>query len=357
MNFELSKAESKQIILENLEDYGIFWDDKKQKIEAYDFRETQKKLAKRTNPIGEMYFGKVAHQVAVPSDIDISSINPYLVTVESKEAHKRLWAYASSFWSIPVTPGYGRRMRYFIFDAQNDKLIGILGLCDPVIGLGVRDKLIGWSKDQKVQRLYNCMTAHILGAIPPYNLILGSKLVALMVMLPKIREDFYQKYKDKNSLITGENKEAFLVYVDTLGAFGKSSIYTRLMNWKFVDYTKGQSHLHITANGSWEIIKNIVPTQIFETYKFGKGPNWKMRVLKAGLKEMGLSENMLSIGWQRAYYSCPLAQNWNEYLLGDTDEICWKDYRKDDLLSYWYQRWVNPRIDILNQRLESGSQD
>ncbi len=351
---ELTNEIRKQLILQKLEEYGIYWSEEKNQIQADNFREIQKRLAERTNSKGKEYFQKIADFLAIPSDINILKVNPYLVSVESKISHQRLWAYATSFWSIPISSGYGRRMRYFIFDSQNDKLIGILGLCDPVIGLGVRDESIGWSKDQKLRKLYNCLTAYILGAIPPYNLILGSKLIALTVMFPEIREDFYQKYKNRNSLISGENKDACLVYVDTLGAFGKSAIYNRLFNWEFVDYTKGQSHLHITANGSWEIIKEIVPTHIFETYKFGKGPNWKMRILKAGLRELGLSADMLSIGWQRAYYRCPLAQNWNQYLLGETNEIIWKDFEKDELVNYWYERWVNPRLDVLSLKLKSS---
>ena len=91
--------------------------------------------------------------IAQPEDIDITKIFPYLVLVEQKSDHIRLWAYSISFWSIPVTVGYGRRIRYFVFDRQNDKLIGIFGLCDPVIGLGVRDNHIGWTKAQKKHRL------------------------------------------------------------------------------------------------------------------------------------------------------------------------------------------------------------
>jgi hypothetical protein len=351
VDHELINESRKQLILQKLEDYGIYWNEEKNQIQADDFREIQKRLAESTTSKGKEYYDKVVDSIAIPSDINILKVNPYLVSVESKTSHQRLWAYASSFWSIPISNGYGRRMRYFVFDGQNNKLIGILGLCDPVIGLGVRDKSIGWSKDQKLEKLYNCLTAYILGAIPPYNLILGSKLIALTVMFPEIRQDFYRKYKDKSSLISGENKDSYLVYVDTLGAFGKSAIYNRLVNWEFIDYTKGQSHLHITANGSWEVIKEIVPAHIFETYKFGKGPNWKMRILKAGLRELGLSTDMLSIGWQRAYYRCPLAQNWNQYLLGETDEIIWQGFEKDELVKYWYERWINPRIDILGHKL------
>jgi hypothetical protein len=74
-------------------------------------------------------------------------------------------------------------------------------------------------------------------------------------------------------------------------------VYCYLRGWlHFINYTKGQSHLHITANGSWELIKQAVPEGAFETYDFGQGPNWKIRILKRALRELGLSEEMLSIG-------------------------------------------------------------
>lgn len=356
MNMDKQKEIIKQKIIENLEFYGITWDENQHKIlvdNDDDFRKIQRKLAERTNLKGQKHKSEVEKYIAQPSDIDISKINPYLVMVESKEDHQQLWSYATTYWSIPVTVGYGRRIRYFVFDRQNDKLIGIVGLCDPVIGLGVRDSdSIGWTKDQKMQRLYNCMTAYILGAIPPYNQLLGSKLVALTLMFPKVREDFYQKYKNSPSIITGVNKKPYLIYIDTLGAFGKSAIYNRLLNWDFVNYTKGQSHLHITANGSWELIKQVVPEEVFETYRFGEGPNWKMRILKRGLRELGLSEDMLSIGWQRGYYRCPLAENWKEYLLGDTNRVVWRKFTQRDLVRYWHDRWITPRLDILKTHLQ-----
>ena len=346
------KLDTRYKIIKNLEDYGIIWNEQEKKISVHDLKEVQKKLAAQTNLKGKDYQNKVQNYLAKPEDINITKIDPYLIVVEQKTDHKRLWAYAISFWSVPVTVGYGRRMRYFIFDRQNDKLIGIFGLCDPIIGLGVRDSYISWTKEQKKQRLYNCMTAYILGTMPPYNKVLGSKLVALSLMFPKVRKDFYQKYKDSPSIITGINKKPNLIYIDTLGAFGKSAIYNRLMNWNFIDYTKGQSHLHITANGSWELIKNIVPEDIFGTYKFGNGPNWKMRVLKRGLRELNLSEEMLSIGWKRGYYCCPLADNWQEYLLGNTNQVVWREFTQQELVDHWYKKWVEPRLDKLQSKLE-----
>jgi len=348
----INKKSIRKQILTNLSKYGIQWNEAECKINVPNFRETQAKLAQQTNPKRELYLVKVKNYIANPEDINILKIHPYLVPVNHSADHQRIWSYATSFWSIPVTTGYGRRFRYFVFDEQNDKLIGIVGLADPVIGLEARDrKSIGWSKEQKMERLYNCMTAYVLGAIPPYNSVLGGKLVALTVMFPEVRKWIYEKYKNTKSIIANVQKKPHLVYIDTLGAFGKSSVYNRLLNWDFIDYTKGLSHIHITANGSWELIKKVVSEEEFKTYKYGQGPNWKMRILRKGLHELGLSEDMMSIGWQRGYYRCTLAENWQEYLKGETSKVKWKNFEKDELINYWKTRWVIPRFDKLQNDL------
>jgi hypothetical protein len=347
-----SKEESRQKILDNLESYGVHFDVTTGRLVAPNLREMQNQLALQTNTRGLSYRNKVIDSFAKPNEINILKVNPYLIVVDSIRLN-RIWSYACSFWSIPITNGYGRRIRILVIDRNNQKLIGIIGLADPIIGLGARDSFIGWSKEQKIKRLYNCMTAYILGAVPPYNLIFGSKLVALTTMFPQVRKIFYEKYKDTIPIISGNKKIPHLVYIDTLGAFGKSAIYTRLQNWKFVGYTKGQSHIHITANGSWDMIKQLVPESAFRTYKYGQGPNWKMRILKAGLKELGFSNDMLSIGWQRGYYSCPLAENWKEYLNGETNKIIWKSYTESELINYWREKWLIPRLDKLRDKLTS----
>jgi len=349
----VNKKRIREMILANLTNYGIRWNEAEGKINVLNFRDTQAKLAEQTNPKQEVYVEKVRKYIAKPEDISILKVKPYLIPVNQSEEHKRIWSYATSWWSIPVTAGYGRRIRFFVFDEQNDKLIGIVGLADPVIGLETRDaKSINWSKDQKLERLYNCMTAYVLGAIPPYNRILGGKLVALTVMFPEVRRLFYEKYKNSKSIITNIQKKPYLVYIDTMGAFGKSSIYNRLFNWDFIGYTKGQSHIHITANGSWELIKKVVPPEEFNTYKYGQGPNWKMRILRKGLHELGLSEEMMSIGWQRGYYRCTLAGNWQEYLQGEVNRVKWKKFDKEELVDYWNTRWVIPRLNELHTKLE-----
>lgn len=342
-------------LLQNLSNYGIKWNANERKLEVADIRETQKRLATLTNSSGIRFKSLVSSYFATPDQIDIKKVQPYLVLLDEHEnIYHKIWSYALAFWSVPVSAGYGRRMRYLVFDRQNDKLIGMFGLCDPLIGSNIRDAFIGWNREQKHERLYNCLSAYILGAVPPYNQILGSKLIALSVMFPQIRRDFHKKYLDNQTIISNKERLPYLAYIDTYGAFQKSAIYTRLFNWNFAGYTQGQSHIHITANGSWELIRQFVPEERFNSYKYGQGSNWKMRTLRIGLSNLGFGEDMLGIGWKRAYYACPLTTNWREFLTGEHKRPKFIQKSPSDLVNYWHERWVQPRLDKLQKNLRDS---
>jgi hypothetical protein len=347
-------AKVRKKLLQNLSDYGVEWNEDMQKLEVENLRFTQKKLSLVTNQNGKQYENKVKDYFANPNEINLYKVEPYLVEVQENNITNKIWAYCLSFWSVPVSVGYGRRIRFLVFDKQNHKVIGLFGLCDPLIGFNIRDEYVGWNREQKQERLYSCLTAYILGAVPPYNTILGSKLVALTTMFPEVRETFKQKYEGKTTIIAGKQKMPVLAMIDTFGAFEKSAIYTRLLNWQFLDYTQGKSHIHITANGSWELIKEFVPQERFASYKYGQGSNWKLRTLRVGLSNLGFpNEDILSIGWKRAYYMNPLLKNWKEFLTMQTDKPEFIDYSNNDLITYWKERWLIPRQDKLLEKLNN----
>ena len=116
---------------------------------------------------------RLLDRFALGSDIDPPSIDPQLVLVDSRDDTGLLFRMASTLWSVPVSPGYGRRMRYLVKDRSNGKLIGIFALGDPVAGMGARDRWIGWNAEQRRNRLSSVLDAYVCGAAPPYNRLLG----------------------------------------------------------------------------------------------------------------------------------------------------------------------------------------
>ena len=139
-----------------------------------------------------------------------------------------MFRLASLTWSVPVSNGFGRRLRYLVWDGHNDKLIGIIAIGDPVFNLSVRDTLVGWDVHDRAARLVNIMDAYVLGALPPYNALLGGKMVACLVRTRDIYDDFVGTYGGSVGIISGKRKKARLLAVTTSSSMGRSSVYNRL---------------------------------------------------------------------------------------------------------------------------------
>ena len=101
------------------------------------------------------YERRLLERIANGSELDPGRIEPRLVEVESDSKDELLFRYASLHWSIPVSSGYGRRIRFLVVDAQNEKLIGLIGLGDPVMNLGPRDAYIGWDRETRHARMHH----------------------------------------------------------------------------------------------------------------------------------------------------------------------------------------------------------
>ncbi len=83
--------------------------------------------------------------IASGHEVDPSRMAPRLVEVLPESEEELLFRYASLHWSIPVSSGYGRRLRFLVVDDSNGKLVGLIGLGDPVYSLGPRDEWVGWT--------------------------------------------------------------------------------------------------------------------------------------------------------------------------------------------------------------------
>ena len=107
-------------------------------------------------------------EIANGDEVDPANIRPELVEARSGARTGDLFRFASLLWSIPVSQGYGRRLRYLVKDRANGKLIGIFALGDPVFNLRIRDEWIGWNQADRRERLVNLMDAYVVGAVLPY---------------------------------------------------------------------------------------------------------------------------------------------------------------------------------------------
>lgn len=249
-------------------------------------------------------------------EITVERIKPVLQRVTAGTWEANLFRLASLTWSVPVSAGFGRRIRYLVWDEFHGKLIGIVAIGDPVYNLAVRDNLIGWSVADRADRLVCVMDAYVLGAVPPYNALLGGKLVASLLRTRDVYNDFASTYGGTTGIISGKDKKARLLAITTSSSMGRSSIYNRLkLNgttyFRSIGYTGGWGHFHIPDDLFVEMRDYLRGRRhdYADLHAFGEGPNWRLRTIRAALDALGFKQDMLKHGIQREVFLCETANN------------------------------------------------
>lgn len=249
-------------------------------------------------------------------EIDPRRICLRLRPVKSDTLESDLFRVASLTWSVPVSAGFGRRMRYLVWDEGHDRLAGIIALGDPVYNLSVRDALIGWTVHDRAERLVGILDAYVLGAVPPYSFLLGGKAVACLVRSRDVYDDFHRAYGETVGVISKKAKSAHLVAVTTTSSMGRSAIYNRLQldgirYFERIGFTEGWGHFHIT-DALFERLRLYLRDRnhaYADQHKFGEGPNWRLRTIRAALGALDFNENILRHGIRREVFVAKLAVN------------------------------------------------
>jgi Druantia protein DruA len=293
---------------------------------------------------------KLLTRLAAGSALRVDDIRPTLVEVAADSEDELLFRYIALHWTIPVSSGYGRRIRFLVVDQQNQKLMGIIGLGDPVFNLAVRDRWIGWDSEAHRTRLQNVMDAFVLGAVPPYSYLLCGKLVAMLVASREVRQAFHRKYRFRRSLIRRQISDNRLALITTMSALGRSSIYNRLrfgdrLLFNRLGYSQGSGEFHF-SNGLYGDIFRYTDRYCDATAKksrWGSGFRSRREVIRKCLAKIGLPADLLYHGIQREVFAVPLARNTREFLRGEHSKLLWHEASAEDLFAYFRTRWLSPR--------------
>ena len=280
-------------------------------------------------------------------EVDPGKIDPQVRPIGS-DLEADLFRFASLHWSVPVSQGYGRRIRFLIWDQFNGKLIGIFALTDPVFNLAVRDKLIGWDQRQRQERLYNAFDACVLGAVEPYRQLLGGKLAALCTISDEVITYLETRYQNTTTVISRRTKASRPVMITTTSALGRSSVYNRItidgqLAFRPVGYTEGFGHFQFSESLFARLAALARTDGAPRNNEYGHGPNWKMRTIRKALNQLDLPGDLLRHGLRRQVFVAPVASNWTEFLRGETDSICSSAQPLASLSAYFRDRWAVPR--------------
>jgi len=324
VNVNLREARLKKKVREHLQSLGFTKSDAgalqapgntKEVIRTLHSAQRAERLAANQNFI-TLKSSKLLKFFASGKDVIPDKISPVLERVSSGTWQGDLFRLAALTWSVPVSNGFGRRLRYLVWDESNGKLIGLIAIGDPVFNLAVRDRLIGWSTEDRSSRLVNVMDAYVLGALPPYNFLLGGKLVACLLRSRELYDDFARVYGNSVGVISQKKKRARLLAITTTSSMGRSSVYNRLkldgiQYMEPIGYTGGWGHFHIPDSLFIELRDYLrdMDHRYADNHMFGNGPNWRLRTMKAALNALGFRDNMMKHGIQREVFISQLADN------------------------------------------------
>ena len=299
-------------------------------------------------------------EIANGDEVEPENIQPELIDVRAGRLTGDLFRFAALLWSIPVSQGYGRRLRYLVRDRTNGKLIGIFALGDPVFNLRVRDEWIGWNHEDRRERLVHLMDAYVVGAVPPYADLLGGKLVTSLIASKEVANRFEERYGNTTGLISRKQKQSRLALVTVTSALGRSSMYNRLkltanarsQNRETVvellqlGSTMGYGHFQITDD-LFSQLRNVLQEdghKYAHGHQFGDGPNWRIRVVRKGLESLGLNANeILKHGIKREVYAMPIARNSRRFLSGTDKQPIFNHLTVDEIAALARNRWIVPR--------------
>ena len=288
-----------------------------------------------------------------------SEIHPRIEICETQRQHDlfRIFRY---FWSSPSSDYVGRRIRLLIRDddLKGSPIIGIAALGSSIIHIPDRDNWIKWDTKTRTNRIIYMMDAYVIGAMPPYNYLLGGKLVSYALASDELRAIYKSKYADAKTIFK-KRQASDLALIVTTSLYGQnSSQYNRLkygknLLYKPIGVTSGYGSLHISSETFNAMLQLAIERKCNTSNKFGDGPNWRMRVIRAACDALNLnSDIILKHSFQRGLFGVCLIKNWRKYLTGETEIPMYRRMSLNNLADYWRERWLIMRKQntaIINQ--------
>ena len=280
-------------------------------------------------------------------DINLKKINLEIKPVISKTSDEILFRWWNLVcWSMPYQRPYGRQMRFIIWDTTHNAPFGLISLQSPILRQAVRDNSLGITNKKLDYWVNRSMFAQRTGALPPYNYLVGGKMVALSLISNEIKNAYQEKYLNRTTLMAERNIEPDLLFITTSSAFGRSSIYNRL---KYHDdivaerlgYTEGYGSFQISDDLYQKLIDYLRSLGENVERGYGNGPSRKLKLIGLACRRLGLADYSYH-GIKREYFLFSFVKNLKQ-VISEQEKAIAKNYSFYDLFEYWKERWMNNR--------------
>jgi hypothetical protein len=292
---------------------------------------------------------------------EIESLDPYVEIVDDNPKESTKWAQIRRMiHTMDFTANPGRNVKINVKDRVSGKLLGQISLASDVTSMGVRDKFIGWSKDNKFVdgKLNHTTIASTIVCTQPlgYN-FLGGKLVAMMTTVPEVRNHWKTKY--------GQT----LIAVGTTSLYGIHSQYNGIPLFKTLGESAGKIslkpedkfydpwHHWLKENRAEWYKQNISDERARNGANMGYEANGpvsgiKQKILGQIFKECGIKANEYHHGFKRGVYLAMMYENGREFLCKqiEEDELVLKPKFEQgiDYINKWWKKHAISRYSKLH---------
>jgi hypothetical protein len=207
----------------------------------------------------------------------------------------------------------------------------------------------------------------VCGAVAPYNVLLGGKLVALAVTSEESRAFWKDRYAGQISLISSQmagravRRPADLKVLTTTSLYGSgSSQYNRLrlrkvdypalahdVVWQELAHTAGFGTVHLGGD-TVKILREVTEYTHRArrvNNRFGEGTSPRLRQIREGLDVLGItSDDILNHATPRLFYACALVPDADKQFLGLRMDKNGRASKLECIAEAWRKRWLLGRI-------------
>ncbi len=220
----------------------------------------------------------------------------------------------------------------------------------------------------------NILEITTCGAVAPYNVLLGGKLVSLLLLSPEVADDYHRRYGARPAIISSQMKNAertkdcTLAWLNTTSLYSLgSSQYERLrlpagiiapdqpdLRFEHIGDTEGYGTVQFSESTVQAVQEALGELHQFKGINsiFGEGFSPKFRKLRDGMMALGFNPTVLMRHDQtRRMYAVPTWPDANAFLRGEPAEL--PDYVREPsrfrdatgrIAEFWRNRWLASRL-------------
>ncbi|MBI4664260.1 MAG: DUF4338 domain-containing protein [Verrucomicrobia bacterium] len=220
----------------------------------------------------------------------------------------------------------------------------------------------------------NILEITTCGAVPPYNHLLGGKLVALLLLSPEVADDYRRRYGDRPAIISSQlknaerTKDCTLAWLNTTSLYAVgSSQYERLrlpagtitpeqpeLRYSHIGDTEGYGTVQFSEETIEALQAALEERHQFRNVNsiFGEGFSPKFRKLRDGMLALGFNATVLMRHDQpRRMYGVPMWPDADAFLRGEpsvqpTYIRTPRRFRDatERIAQFWRRRWLASRL-------------